>query len=137
MAENLSGGVGIPVTASDYLSLTLRINELEEIVAELKKDNEEKAKIIANQAKIIAERTKQIEELKAKLARYENPHTPSSAQRYKKESKSKNSSKRRGAPNGHRGATRPTPEPDRVVEVTADQCDRCRSTNLEECGGTI
>jgi len=132
MAESLS--VGIPVTASDYLSLTLRINELEEIVAELKKDNEEKAKIIANQAKIIAERTKQIEELKAKLARYENPHTPSSAQRYKKESKSKNSSKRRGAPNGHRGATRPTPEPDRVVEVTADQCDRCRSTNLEECG---
>jgi len=71
MAESLS--VGIPVTASDYLSLTLRIKELEEIVAELKKDNEEKAKIIAD-------RTKQIEELKAKLARYENPHTPSSAQ---------------------------------------------------------
>ncbi|RJS75446.1 IS66 family transposase, partial [Methanophagales archaeon] len=117
----------MPVMASDYLSLTLRINELEETVAELKNDNEEKAKIIAEQ-------TKQIEELKAKLARYENPHTPSSAQRYKKESKSKNSSKRRGAPNGHRGATRPTPEPDRVVEVTADQCDHCGSTNLEECG---
>ena len=38
MAENLSGGVGIPVMACDYLSLTLRINELEEIVAELKND---------------------------------------------------------------------------------------------------
>ena len=38
------------------------------MVAELKKDNEEKAKIIA-------ERTKQIEELKAKLAKYENPYT--------------------------------------------------------------
>ena len=24
----------------------------------------------------------------------------------------------------------PTPEPDRVVEVTAEQCDRCSSTNL-------
>ena len=68
MAENLS--VEMPVTASDYLSLTLRIKELEEIVAELKKDNEEKAKIIADQAKIIAQQTKQIEELKAKLAKY-------------------------------------------------------------------
>ena len=125
MAESLN--VEMSVTASDYQSLKLRIKELEERVAELEKDN-------AVQAKIIAEQTKQIEELKAKLARYENPHTPPSAQRYKKESKSNNSSKKRGAPNGHRGATRQTPEPDRVVEVTADQCDHCGSTNLEECG---
>jgi len=124
MAESLS--VEMPVTASEYQSLILQIKELEEIVAGLKKDNEEKAKIIAEQ-------TKQIEELKAKLAKYENPHTPSSAQRYKKRSESKKS-KRRGAPKGHRGATRPTPEPDRVVEVTAEQCDRCGSPNLEECG---
>jgi len=115
------------VTASDYQSLKLQIKWLEEIVAELKKDNEEKAKIIAEQAKLI-------EELKVKLAKYDNPHTPSSAQKYKKNSASKNSSKKRGAPKGHRGATRPTPEPDRVVEVTADQCDQCGSTNLEECG---
>jgi len=115
------------VTASDYQSLKLKIKELEEIVVELKSDNEEKAKIIAEQAKLI-------EELKAKLAKYDNPHTPSSAQKYKKNSESKNSSKKRGAPKGHRGATRPTPEPDRVVEVTADQCDQCGSTNLEECG---
>lgn len=123
MAESLC----VPIASSDYQSLMLRIKELEEIVAELKKDNEAKATIITEQSK-------QIEELKAKLAKYENPHTPSSAQRYKKNSESKNSSKRRGAPNGHRGATRPTPEPDRVVEVTADQCDLCGSTNLEECG---
>jgi len=107
--------VEMSILASEYQSLILRIKELEEIVAELKRDNEGKAKIIAEQ-------TKQIEELKAKLARYENPHIPSSAQRYKKGSKSRNSPKRHGAPNGHRGATRPTPEPDRVVEVTADQC---------------
>jgi transposase/uncharacterized coiled-coil protein SlyX len=124
MAESL--GVEMPVTASDYQSLMLRIKELEERIAELEKDNTEQAKIIAEQAKLI-------EELKAKLARYENPHTPSSAQRYKEKSKPKNS-QRRGAPNGHRGATRPTPEPDRVVEVTADRCDRCGSTNLEVCG---
>jgi transposase len=115
------------LTESDYQSLKLKIKELEEIVAELKSGNEEKAKIIAEQAKLI-------EELKAKLAKYENPHTPSSAQRYKKKSESKNSSKKRGAPNGHRGATRPTPEPDREVEVTTDQCELCGSVNLEECG---
>ena len=64
--------VVMSILASEYQSLILRIKELEEIVAELKSDNEEKAKIIAEQAK-------QIEELKAKLARYENPHTPPSA----------------------------------------------------------
>jgi hypothetical protein len=67
----------MPVTASDYQSLKLQIKGLEEIVAGLKSDNEAKAKIIAEQAKLI-------EELRAKLAKYENPHTPSSAQRYKK-----------------------------------------------------
>ena len=117
--------VVMSILASEYQSLIVRVKELEETVAELKRDNEEKAKIIAEQAK-------QIEELKAKLARYENPHTPPSAQRYKKESKSRNSQKRHGAPNGHRGATRLTPEPDRVVEITADQCNHCGSTNLEE-----
>nr|QNO54529.1 hypothetical protein LPKEAICH_00020 [Methanosarcinales archaeon ANME-1 ERB7] len=43
------------VTASDYQSLKLKIKELEEIVAELKSDNEAKAKIIAEQAKLIEE----------------------------------------------------------------------------------
>jgi transposase len=118
--------VEMSILAGESQRLMLRINELEEIITELKKENIKQANIISEQAKLI-------EELKAKLARYENPHTPSSAQRYKKKSESKKS-KRRGAPNGHRGATRPTPEPDRVVEVTADQCDRCGSTNLEDCG---
>ncbi len=72
IAESL--GVEMPVTASDYQSLKLRIKELEEIIAELEKDNAEQAKIIAEQAKLT-------EELKAKLAKYENPRTPSSAQR--------------------------------------------------------
>ncbi len=125
MAENQC--VEMSILAGESQRLMLRINELEEIITELKKEHAEHANIISKQAKLI-------EELKAKLAKYENPHTPSSAQRYKKKSASKNTSKRRGAPNGHRGASRPTPEPDRVMEVTADQCDHCGSTNLEECG---
>jgi len=79
-----SQSVEMPITKSDYQSLTLRIKKLEERIAELEKDNAEKTKIIAEQAKII-------EELKAKLARYENPHTPPSTQRFKENSKSKKS----------------------------------------------
>jgi len=55
------------------------------------------------------------------------------AQEFKKKPKPKNT-QRRGAPKGHKGAARPTPEPDRVVEVTADQCDLCGGTTLEERG---
>ena len=84
MAKSQCVVMSISILASEYQSLILRIKELEKIVAELKRDKEEKAEIIAEQAK-------QIEELKAKLARYENPHTPPSTQRYKKESKSRNS----------------------------------------------
>ena len=84
MAKSQCVVMSISILASEYQSLILRIKELEKIVAELKRDKEEKAKIVAEQAK-------QIEELKAKLARYENPHTPPSTQRYKKESKSRNS----------------------------------------------
>ena len=80
-----------------------------------------------------ARQAKEIKDLKAKLAKYENPHTPSSAQRFKKRSKPK-PSKKRGAPKGHKGANRPQPEPDRIEEVTADHCESCGSTNLEECG---
>jgi hypothetical protein len=123
----MAGSLSVSIASSDYQSLTLRLKEQEEIIAKLSKDNEEKAAIITEQSKLI-------EELKAKLAKYENPHTPSSAQRYKKKPESKNASKKRGAPNGHRGATRPTPEPDREVEVTTGQCDLCGSANLEECG---
>ena len=75
MAE--SQCVEMSILAGESQRLMLRINELEEIITELKKEHAEQANIISKQAKLI-------EELKAKLAKYENPHTPSSAQRYKK-----------------------------------------------------
>lgn len=110
MGESLS--VWVSAAASDYRRLLLRIKELEERIAELEKENAE---------------------LKAKLARYESPHAPSSAQRFKEGSKS-SSSKKRGAPKGHKGATRPKPEPDEVVEVTAERCEQCGNMDLEEEG---
>ena len=104
--------VWVVARSGDYQQLLLRIQKLEERIAELEKENAA---------------------LRAKLARYENPHTPSSARRFKDEAKS-SGSKKRGAPKGHRGATRPKLEPDEVVEVTAEHCEACGSKDLEEDG---
>ena len=83
------------------------------------------------------ERAQEIEkkylELKKKLAFYEGPHTPPSIETLKKKKKDEKKSivKKRGAPKGHRGATRPTPVPDKIVEATASQCEKCGGSNLE------
>ncbi|GCC11191.1 hypothetical protein IPdc08_01241 [archaeon] len=52
---------------------------------------EELEKTVAKQSKIIAAQAKEIAYLKKELTKYENPHTPSSAKRFKK---------KRGAPKG-------------------------------------
>ena len=46
--------------------------------------------------------------------------------------------KKRGAPKGHRGATRqkPTRPPDRTVFVHPEQCLHCRSNNITPCQDT-
>jgi transposase len=76
-------------------------------------------------------------ELKKRLVFYENPNTPPSARtlpdkRNDKDKKKSNKKKKRGAPKGHRGATRPKPEPDEVIDVIAEKCIICGSTNIEE-----
>jgi transposase len=70
---------------------------------------------------------KEVAELKNRLKAYENPHTPSSLQRFKDNTHGTNPPGRRGAPPGHHGATRPTPEPDEIIPVTIDRCPRCGS----------
>ncbi len=40
--------------------------------------------------------------------------------------------KKRGAPIGHKGANRPTKEPENIKEVIADHCEKCNSTNIEK-----
>lgn len=74
---------------------------------------------------------KRIKSLEARLRRYENPHVPSSKQIIK-EAKPPNEPKPLGAPKGHRGATRETPAPDRVVELKPDSCPepKCRSKRI-------
>jgi len=46
--------------------------------------------------------------------------------------------KKRGAPKGHRGATRKKPEgkPDRTVLVPPEQCPKCRSHHISPCHDT-
>lgn len=78
---------------------------------------------------------KENEELKKRLLYYENPNTPPSARQLKKADKEQENipiPKKRGAPNGHKGATRPTKEPDDTKEVIADHCEKCDSPNIEK-----
>jgi uncharacterized coiled-coil protein SlyX len=101
-----------------YIDILAHVKELEKTVVE--------------QAKIIAAQASEIAHLKKELVKYENPHTPSSAKRFKKKPKHKDGQKKRGAPKGHKGATRPTPKPDEYVGVFADHCEKCGSNDLEE-----
>ena len=93
-----------------YMDIHVRVEELE--------------KMVAKQAKIIAAQAKEIAYLKKELAKYENPHTHSSAKRFKKKLKRKDGQKKRGAPKGHRGDTRLIPNPDEYVGVFADHCEK-------------
>lgn len=75
-------------------------------------------------------------ELKAKLLFYENPHTPSSVRKLttpkkKLETEDISSPRKRGAPKGHKGATRPTPSPDETENVVASECEKCGSSNIK------
>ena len=78
------------------------------------------------------------ERLKQRLRLYENPHTPSSAKAFSKKTKTVEKTpppKKRGAPQGHRGATRPTPLPDDVVPVIAPTCEKCGSSQIKKLEG--
>jgi transposase len=68
-----------------------------------------------------------ITELEARLAKYENPHTPPSLRRGGKGRREQNEGElgKPGQKIGHEGVTRPHAKPDRQVEVTADRCPDC------------
>jgi len=68
-----------------------------------------------------------VRELKAKLAKYENPHTPPSLKRggNSKKNQKKNGGRKPGQKKGHKGVTRPQVEPDRRIDVTLDRCPHC------------
>jgi transposase-like protein len=68
------------------------------------------------------------EEIMSKLRIYENAHTPPSMQivrKKKRPSKKGVLPKKRGAPKGHKGATRKRPVPDEVIHVIMKHCPKC------------
>ena len=66
-------------------------------------------------------------ELEARLAKYENSHTPPSLRRGCKRNKENDSKGKPGQKLGHKGVTRPLATPASQVEVTADRCPDCGS----------
>lgn len=118
------------------MDLLVRIEKLEKMVAEQAKIIDTQAKALEAKDDVIASQAKEIVDLKKELAQYENPHTPPSARRFK-EKPEDSAPKKRGAPKGHRGATRPTPVPEEIVEVAEDQvgsCPKCNGRSLEPMG---
>ena len=91
----------------------LEINrQLRELVEQLKRENELlKAKV---------------SELEARLAQYENPHTPPSLRRRnRKKDQEKDIKGKPGQKIGHKGVTRPNVTHDRQVDVTMDRSPDC------------
>ena len=77
-----------------------------------------------------------INTLGKRLAYYENAHTPPSARKLpwinNQDTKKSSNARKRGAPKGHKGATRPKPEPDETIDVIADECEQCGSQNVQD-----
>lgn len=66
-----------------------------------------------------------IRELEARLAQYENAHTPPSLRRGRNRKRDNDNKGTPGQKIGHKGVTRPYVAPDSQVEVTADRCPDC------------
>jgi len=90
--------------------------ELEKEVEKLRK----RIKELEEENKGLEEENKEIKKI---LTVFINPHTPPSKQVFKK--RVPQASKKLGAPRGHEGATRQTPEPNEVVNHLLKNCPKC------------
>lgn len=98
-------------------TLEKKVRLLTRYIDEIEQDN---LKLIEEMKSVLKEN----EDLKKELRIHDNPHTPSSARRFA-DSKAKKDVKKRGAPKGHKGATRKLRDPDEVMNVTANICPNC------------
>jgi len=76
--------------------------------------------------RIVLQQAKQIKKLESKLKAYENAHTPSSKQRFKKQPPTEPTGKL-GAKIGHKKWNRKQPEPTQTIEYTEDKCPHCEN----------
>jgi len=91
-------------------------NKLKKENERLKRENEELKK---EKEKL----EKKIVDLEQQLSFFKNPHTPPSKQFFKK--RIPHASRKLGAPEGHKGATREVPEPSETVEHFLTECPKC------------
>jgi transposase len=66
-----------------------------------------------------------VSELEARLAQYENAHTPPSLRHGRNRKKENENKGKPGQKIGHKGVTRPLATPNNQAEVTADRCPDC------------
>lgn len=71
---------------------------------------------------IILEQEKRIQDMERTLAFLTSPHIPPSKQLIKNKEKDKSPPKKRGAPEGHKGATRVRSKPDQTIFLNAVNC---------------
>jgi len=89
-----------------------RIQQLEKEIKELKEENKKLKETVQT--------------LEKRLKAYENPHTPPSKQRFKRnQGRGGSSSGKRGAPKGHKGATREQPIPTQTKVHRLKVCPHC------------
>lgn len=91
----------------------------DEIIKQLRAENEQ----LKRENELLKAK---IRDLEARLAQYENAHTPPSLRRGRNRKKDQNNKKGKpGQKAGHKGVTRPFVSPDRQVELTMDRCPDC------------
>jgi transposase len=104
------------------------IRQLEDSILYLTMRNE----YLEQQLQSMEQLQKENEELKKKLSLHEGPHTPSSAKIIQGTQKIDGVlPKKRGAPKGHRGATRIKSIPTLVISVKTDHCEKCGSIHIK------
>jgi len=100
-----------------------KIEHIEKTILQLHKDNQKLHKENTELKKQILTISKENTELKQRLTAYENAHTPSSKQRFKKQPPEPNG--KLGAKIGHEKWERKTPEPTQTIEHTQTNCPNC------------
>lgn len=91
-------------------------------------------RLLSEKEEKIAKLEKRIEELENLLRIHDNPHTPPSQRRYPSGNNDGEHHGKPGRRDGHEGVTRPVPEPDRTVKVSANICPKCGALALK-CTG--
>ena len=82
-------------------------------------------RFLISKDEIISQLQIEIEDLERRLLAYENSNTPPSKSNNRRYPKREPSGKPVGAPKGHKGTTRKTPEPTQFKELKLDNCPDC------------